>query len=113
MVMVFGNIGDPFWTRAVQFLEKMHQQYASKGIVIVAIAFDQDRQAVKAFVDKHKLTLPVAVDDAKLTGAERYRITATPLTLFLDKGHRVTVRQLGFSKQHEKLFEQEIQKLVQ
>jgi len=113
VVFVFGNIGNPFWTRAVQFLDKMHQQYASKGIVIFAVALDPDRQAVKAFVEKHKLSLPVVVDDEKLTGAERYKVNALPITIFVDKGHRITMRQLGFTKQHEKLFEQEIQKLVQ
>ncbi|MCS6829655.1 MAG: TlpA disulfide reductase family protein [Armatimonadota bacterium] len=113
MVMSFGNIGNPFWTRAVQFLDKMHQQYASKGVVIFAVALDSDKQAVKAFVEKHKLTLPVAVDDEKLTGAERYRINALPMTIFTDRAHRITMRQLGFTKQHEKLFEQEIQKLAQ
>jgi hypothetical protein len=53
VVLSFGNIGNPFWTREVQFLEKLHQQYASKGVVIVAVALDTDKQAVKAFVDKY------------------------------------------------------------
>ncbi len=113
MVLSFGNIGNPFWAREVQFLEKLHQQYASKGVVIVAVALDADRQAVKAFVEKYKLTLPVTVDSEKLTGAELYRVTALPTTIFTDRAHKVTLRQIGFSKQHEKLFEQEIQKLAQ
>jgi peroxiredoxin len=113
VVLSFGNIGNPFWAREVQFLEKLHQQYASKGVVIVAVALDSDKQAVKAFVERYKLTLPVAVDSEKLTGAELYRITALPTTIFTDRSHRVTLRQIGFSKQHEKLFEQEIQKLAQ
>lgn len=82
-------------------------------MIIVAIALDADKQAVKAFVEKHKLTLPVAVDDEKLTGAERYRISALPTTLFLDRSHRITMRQLGFTKQHEKLFEDETKKILQ
>jgi len=113
LVLSFGNIGNPFWTRAVLFLEKLHQQYAPRGVVIVAVALDTDKQAVKAFVDKHKLTLPVAVDTEKLTGAELYKVTALPTTVFIDRSHRVTMRQLGFSKQHEKLFEDEIRKLAQ
>ncbi len=113
MVLSFGNIGNPFWTREVQFLEKLHQQYASKGVVIVAVALDTDKQAVKAFVDKYKLTLPVAVDSEKLTGAELYKVTALPTTIFTDRAHKVTLRQIGFSKQHENLFEEEIRKLAQ
>jgi peroxiredoxin len=113
VVLSFGNIGNPFWTREVQFLEKLHQQYASKGVVIVAVALDTDKQAVKAFVDKYKLTLPVAVDSEKLTGAELYKVTALPTTIFTDRAHKVTLRQIGFSKQHEKLFEEEIRKLAQ
>ncbi len=113
MVLSFGNIGNPFWAREVQFLEKLHQQYASKGVVIVAVALDTDKQAVKAFVDKYKLTLPVAVDSEKLTGAELYKVTALPTTVFTDRAHKVTLRQIGFSKQHEKLFEEEIRKLAQ
>jgi len=113
VVLSFGNIGNPFWTREVQFLEKLHQQYASKGVVIVLVALDTDKQAVKAFVDKYKLTLPVAVDSEKLTVAELYKVTALPTTIFTDRAHKVTLRQIGFSKQHEKLFEEEIRKLAQ
>lgn len=113
MVLVFGNIGNPFWARAVQFLEKLHQQYASKGVVIVAIALDTDKQAVKAFVEKNNLTLPVTVDTEKLTGAELYKITALPTTIFTDRSHKITMRQLGFSKAHEKLFEEEVRKIAQ
>ncbi|MGQ9487563.1 MAG: TlpA family protein disulfide reductase [Armatimonadota bacterium] len=113
MVLVFGNIGNPFWTRAVQFFEKLHQQYASKGVVIVAIALDTDKQAVKAFVEKNNLTLPVAVDNQKLEGANLYKVTALPTTIFTDRSHKITLRQLGFSKAHEKLFEEEVQKIAQ
>lgn len=113
MVLVFGNIGNPFWARAVQFFEKLHQQYASKGVVIVAVALGTDKQAVKAFVEKNKITLPVTVDDEKLTGAELYKVTALPTTIFTDRAHKITLRQLGFTKAHEKLFEQEIQKIAQ
>lgn len=113
MVFSFGNIGNPFWTRAVQFLEKLHQQYASKGVVIVAVALETDKQAVKAWAEKNKITLPVAVDDDKLTGATRYRINALPMTIFTNRSHQITLRQLGFVKEHEKLFEQEIQKITQ
>jgi len=40
-------------------------------------------------------------------------VTALPTTIFTDRAHKVTLRQLGFTKAHEKLFEQEIQKLAQ
>ncbi len=113
MVLSFGNIGNPFWTRAVQFLDKLHQQYASKGVVIVAVALDADKQAVKAWAEKNKLTLPVTVDNEKLTGADLYKVTALPTTIFTDRSHKVTMRQIGFAKGHEKLFEQEVQKLAQ
>ncbi len=112
-MLSFGNIGNPFWTREVQFLEKLHQQYASKGLVVVAIALDTDKQAVKAWAEKNKLTLPVTVDTEKLAGAELYRVTALPTTLFIDRSRRVTMRQLGFAKGHEQLFEREVQKIVQ
>jgi hypothetical protein len=55
----------------------------------------------------------VAVDSEKLTGAELYKVTALPTTIFTDRAHKVTLRQIGFSKQHEKLFEEEIRKLAQ
>lgn len=112
-MLIFGNIGNPFWARAVQFFEKLHQQYASKGVVIVAVALDTDKQAVKAFVEKYNLTLPVTVDNEKLEGANLYKVSALPTTIFTDRSHKVTLRQLGFSKEHEKLFEQEIQKIAQ
>jgi len=112
MVISFGTLGNPFWAREVQTLEKLHQQYSKDGLVVVAVALDQDKEAVKAFAEKQNLSFVVAVDQKSLKGAELYRLSALPTTYFLDRAHKVNGVQIGFSKVHEPVFAKEAEKLM-
>ncbi|MCC6444576.1 MAG: TlpA family protein disulfide reductase [Armatimonadetes bacterium] len=112
MVISFGTLGNPFWTREVQLLEKLHQQRSKDGLVVVAVALDQDKEAVKAFAEKQKLSFITTIDQKNLKGAELYKLSALPTTYFLDRQHKVTKIQVGFSKAAEPVYTSEADKLM-
>lgn len=110
--MTFGLISDPFWTRVVQSLEKLHKKYSADGLVVVGIALDQDPAAVRKFAEQAGVTFPMAVDNQRMDGATKYKLSATPITIFVDRPHRIVYKQLGFAAPLEAVFAQQAEKIV-
>ena len=50
-------------------LNKLHNQYSSKGLVIVAIGVDDDPAKFKTFAEKMKVSFPVVHDSAHKAAA--------------------------------------------
>ncbi|MGQ9525545.1 MAG: TlpA family protein disulfide reductase [Armatimonadota bacterium] len=111
-MITFGLISDPFWTRVVQSLEKLHKRFSAGGLVVVAIALDQDLAAVRKFAEQNRFTFPVAVDNQKMDGATKYKLSATPMTIFVDRPHKIVYKQLGFAPALETVFAQQADKIV-
>jgi len=80
--------------------------------VVVGIALDQDPAAVRKFAEQNGLTFPLAVDNQKMDGATKYRLSATPITIFVDRPHRITYKQLGFAAPLEAVFAQQAEKIT-
>ncbi|MCC6443216.1 MAG: TlpA family protein disulfide reductase [Armatimonadetes bacterium] len=113
MVVSFGALGNPLWTREVQSLAKLHRQYSKDGLVVVAVFQDQDKKAVKAFAQKQKLSFIITIDQKSLKGAERYKISTMPTTYFLDRQHKVAWVQVGFSETAEPAYRKQAARLIQ
>lgn len=73
---------------AVGELEALHRKYAGRGVVILGISVNKERDAaerVGAFARQRKLTYPLVIDDG---GAyQAYGVTRIPATFVLDRGH--------------------------
>jgi peroxiredoxin len=66
-------------------MERLHQQYKDKGLVVLAISEDAGGAAVVApYLKKHKLTFPVGLDP-KSSVAGLYGVWAVPSTFIIDK----------------------------
>lgn len=70
-------------------LEKLHQQYASRGFAVIGVSLDEgDPQGVADFVKEHKMTYPVAVDpEGKM--ANILQTSIIPTSVLLDKNGKV------------------------
>jgi peroxiredoxin len=71
-------------------MERLHQAYKDRGLVVLAISLDlQGASVVKPFVKKFALTFPIGLDP-KMTVRETYGVWAVPSTFLIDrKGKRV------------------------
>ena len=73
-------------------MERLYRQYKDKGLVVLAIAEDAEgASVVNAFVKRHNLTFPVALDP-KMAVAGLYGVWAVPSTFIIDRnGHRAFI----------------------
>ncbi len=66
-------------------MERLHQRFKDKGLVVLAISEDTDGAAVVVpYLKKHRLTFPVGVDP-KMSVAGLYGVWAIPSTFIIDK----------------------------
>ena len=58
-------------------LERLHRTLGPEGLVVVTVSVDSDEKALREFVTRHQLTLPVLRDPSART-ANAYRATGYP-----------------------------------
>ena len=65
-------------------LERLHRALGKEGLAVVAVSVDEDEQALRKFVEEHKLTFPILRDPGARIAAGAYRTTGYPETFELD-----------------------------
>jgi peroxiredoxin len=76
-------------------LEAVHRDYATRGVRVVAVSVDDgDPARVRRFVERAKLTMPIALDPA---GAiqQAYSVVGVPETFLVGRDGRLVWRQAG------------------
>jgi len=97
----------------VPYLQKLHQRYGKKGLVVVGISMDtQGAAAVRPFVKERKLTY-VQLLDPRRTVAQRYKVGPIPTTYIIDRSGVIRKVRLGFAPGLEKHLEEDIKALLQ
>jgi peroxiredoxin len=79
---------------SIPTLEKLHRQYAAKGLVILAVSVDEGGlDAVKKFVADHKMTYPVLQGTDDVTG--KYMVRLIPAMFLVDKQGNIKKQFMG------------------
>ena len=78
-------------------LEKLHETYADKGLVVLAVDFTvQDKLSdVKSYVQELKLTFPILLDDTGDVSAGLYGMIGLPTSFFIDPDGTLRRIQIG------------------
>ncbi len=91
---------------------RLHNKYASKGLVIIAIGVDTDIKKYKAFVAKHKSPFPM-VHDSSHKAAGFFNPPAMPSSYLVDRNGVIRYIHKGFKgAKTEALYEKEILALL-
>ncbi len=77
-------------------MKRLYQDLYGKGLVVLAVNFQDDPEAVRAFREEFRLTFPMALDRTG-TAAAAYRVRALPTGFILDREGRMVARSLGES----------------
>jgi thiol-disulfide isomerase/thioredoxin len=85
-------------------LEKLHQDYASKGLVILGVNAGEDRGVIESYLEKEKVSFPVLLAAPGSAVLKSYDANAFPSMVFIDRAGKVTDYQVGRSSE-EKLRE--------
>jgi thiol-disulfide isomerase/thioredoxin len=77
------------------WLRSLHERYAPRGLTIVAINLDKDRDAAEAFLEKYPAPFLVGFDPAGKT-AEAFRVSAMPSTFLISRAGSLLHSHTGF-----------------
>lgn len=92
-------------------LQRLHEQYASQGLVVVGVGIDRDADDFSRFSQRMGLTFPVVHDDAHQV-AERYEPPRMPSTFLVDRDGVVRHVHEGFRSSNAQELEHQIQQLL-
>jgi len=81
--------------KSFPWLRALHEQYAGKGLTIVAINLDKDHDAAMAFLQKYPAPFVVAFDPAGKT-AEAFHVSAMPSTYLVGPTGNILSTHVGF-----------------
>ena len=76
-------------------LNKLHDKYSSKGLVIIGIGVDEDEAKYKAFASKMGAKFPL-VHDSKHKAAEFFNPAAMPTSFIVDRKGVIRHVHTGF-----------------
>lgn len=75
-------------------IEQVHQEYRGRGLAVLAIDIQEERDKVHAWVERHLVSVPVVLDrDGAVT--RRYDVTATPTAFVVTRDGAVVGKALG------------------
>lgn len=77
------------------WLRALHEQYASKGLVVVAINLDKTRAAADKFLARFPAPFLVAYDPTGKT-AEAFHVSTMPSSYLIDPTGAIVYSQAGF-----------------
>src|SRR5437870_10093193 len=75
-------------------MDRLYLKRRERGFALVAGSVDSDVSLVKPFLQKHKLTFPVALD-AKMDLANTYGVRALPASFLIDRNGYLAAVTLG------------------
>jgi thiol-disulfide isomerase/thioredoxin len=80
--------------REMPIIAKMHERYASKGLVVYGVNCSESNSKAQGFVDKYGYKFPILLDR---TGdvQSKYGITAIPTVFIVDKSGKVSSHLIG------------------
>jgi peroxiredoxin len=75
-------------------MERLYLKHRERGFVLLAVSVDSDAALVKPFLERYKLTFPVALD-ARMDLANAYGVRALPASFLIDRNGYLTALALG------------------
>lgn len=94
------------------WMNELQARFGNKGLKIIAINLDKDREQSQAFLDATKPTFTIAYDpDGK--SAEAYRVMGMPSSYLIDRKGQLHSSHIGFRDKDKAALEQQIEELLQ
>ena len=92
-------------------IQRIHEKYQNKGLMVLAISTDSQRDEVRPYVEKNGYTFPVLFADGKVRIS--YRISGIPVVYLIDRKGVIRFHQVGYGPGAERRIERQVEKLLQ
>ena len=90
--------------RSFPWMNSMHQKYAERGLVIVAVNVDKKTAEAEKFLEAYPAEFRIAYDpDASL--AREYGVETMPSTFIIGRDGQVASRHFGFKVKRQEEYE--------
>lgn len=86
----------PYCRSEIPELTQLHEEWTSKGVLVLTISADEDLAALQRFVAQRRLPYPVIADlKARPSVVDRYRLSGVPTTYVVGRDGWITARIEG------------------
>jgi thiol-disulfide isomerase/thioredoxin len=75
-------------------LERLHRDYGSRGLSVVAVNFREEREAVRRYARELGLTMPLVLDSAGDI-RQSYGVIGLPTSFLIGRDGRAVARAIG------------------
>jgi glutathione peroxidase-family protein len=89
-------------------LQKLHEQYRDKGLVVLGFNCSDDKQIALEFLRENKATFPTILDSSEAAtqvGFRDYRASGVPLNYIVDRQGKVVDTWYGYEEGHKRALE--------
>jgi cytochrome c biogenesis protein CcmG, thiol:disulfide interchange protein DsbE len=93
------------------WLREMHNRYTDKGLKVVAVNLDKDRDKSDAFLDANSAPFTVAYDPLGRS-AEAFHVKAMPTSFLINRAGELVYTHAGFDPKDTAAFEDRIKQEI-
>jgi cytochrome c biogenesis protein CcmG, thiol:disulfide interchange protein DsbE len=97
--------------KSFPWLNQMQQKYGAKGLKVIAINVDSDRELAVAFLKENKSNFTIGYDAAGEL-ASAFEVQGMPSSFIIDRNGVIRHAHVGFREKETDLLETQIQDLV-
>jgi len=94
VLLNFWSTGCPPCVHEIPALDALYDRFRAKGLVILAIASDDDATALRSFLRAHSASYPVLLDSGG-TVTERFHVVGIPRSMVFDRSGKLTAQVIG------------------
>lgn len=98
----------------IPILERIHEEFKDKGVVILGINLDQGVEAsvIKDFIRQNGMQYMVVADQNGAVSS-KYGVTSIPRFFFIDKNTNIAKTVIGYDEKMYETFTEQINKLLE
>lgn len=93
------------------WMDTVQRTYAQRGLVVIGMNVDRDRQAADQFLQALKPGFQIAFDPRGAL-AESFKVVGMPETFLIDRSGKIRYRHIGFRPGDETALDQQVRQLL-
>ncbi len=96
--------------KSFPFMEQLNQQYSGRGLVVIAVGLDENRDDLMSFLEHTQPANFIVAHNGKGDIATRYDVQVMPSTYLIGRDGKIMLRHLGFDSRDEEKLKQIIER---